>query len=111
MEYQDEEGDRRMSAFKVFYKCDEERCDPCQHCGHTSEITHAKNFTLVGNAFFENTTGEDDPRILIISKMGDDIINKVEELKRGYRIKMSDEKNTLNDIKSGKGLPPINTQL
>lgn len=22
---------------------------------------------------------------------------------------MSDEKNTLNDIKSGKGLPPINT--
>ena len=72
-----------MSAFKVFYKCDEERCDPCQHCGHTSEVTHAKNFTLVGDAFFENTIGEDDPRTIKL-KIAMDEFNRASEMLKDY---------------------------
>lgn len=35
----------------VLYSCDLKACDPCPHteCKHTSDISHAVNFEMVGN--------------------------------------------------------------
>jgi len=39
----------------ILYLCDRRACKTCgPECFHTTDITHAKNFKLVGDGYFEN---------------------------------------------------------
>ncbi len=42
-----------QSNSKVIYVCDGRACKHCFKCGFTSDIRHAKNFSLSGNIFEE----------------------------------------------------------
>ena len=44
----------------VLYLCDKKRCHPCScECEHTSDISHAKNFILIGDSYFEQSEVSD----------------------------------------------------
>lgn len=41
-------------ATTIYYLCDRRACEKCNpDCTHTSDIRHAKNFRVVGDAIFE----------------------------------------------------------
>lgn len=43
----------------IFYLCDRQACEKCsEECTHTSDITHAKNFYLIDDAYFESEESE-----------------------------------------------------
>lgn len=43
----------------VLFVCDGRACGgDCEGCSHTSDVTHAANFTRFGNLFFEEKEGD-----------------------------------------------------
>lgn len=62
----------RPNNDRVFYLCDRKACETCvDSCNHTSDISHAVNFEIVGDAFFE-ISPTIDPSLTDINE-GDDI--------------------------------------
>lgn len=52
----------RPNNDKVFYLCDRKACSNCSDtCGYTSDINHAVNFHVQGEAIFENGPQVEEP--------------------------------------------------
>lgn len=55
----------RTPASVILYVCDRRACENCDDdCVYTADITHAKNFELIGDIFAEKTVKETDESVV-----------------------------------------------